>query len=78
MNGGDIPSAMKLFSVGVLPLVKKSARKPSSEIRIVVGANREVPFESSSGAREKRGFDASYAPVRKAMHRRMSTKVMSQ
>ena len=42
---GETPSAMKEFSVGVKPLARKSARNPSSDISIVVGANFDVPFE---------------------------------
>ena len=40
-----MPSATNWFSVGVRLRYRKSARKPSSEMSIVVGAKREVPFE---------------------------------
>lgn len=43
---GDTPSATKELRVGVRPLSRKSARKPSRDIRIVVGAKLEVPFDT--------------------------------
>ena len=42
---GETPLAMNSFRVGVMFLVRKSARKPSREMRMVVGAKREVPLE---------------------------------
>ena len=36
---------MKEFRVGVKPLFRKSALNPSRDIKIVVGANFDVPFE---------------------------------
>lgn len=43
---GETPLRMNEFRVGVSPRLRKSARKPSSEIKIVVGANVCVPLES--------------------------------
>lgn len=45
MYFGEMPSATNWLSVGVRLRYRKSARKPSSDISIVVGAKREVPFE---------------------------------
>lgn len=45
MYFGDTPSAMNEFNVGVIPRRRKSARKPSNEMRIVVGANSADPFD---------------------------------
>lgn len=45
---GETPCSMKVLRVGVRPRCKKSARKPSRDISIVVGAKAEVPFESRS------------------------------
>lgn len=42
---GETPSAMNWFRVGVMPRWRKSARKPSSEMRMVVGANVEDPLD---------------------------------
>ena len=50
MYFGEMPSAMNEFSVGVIFLYKKSARNPSREMRTVVGANKEVPFDSVARA----------------------------
>lgn len=36
---------MNWFKVGVTPRVRKSARKPSRDMRIVVGAKVDVPLE---------------------------------
>lgn len=47
MYFGETPSSMKVLRVGVMPRCKKSARKPSREMSIVVGAKVDVPFESS-------------------------------
>ena len=40
---------MKEFSVGVRPRRRKSARKPSNEMRMVVGAKIMVPLEREAG-----------------------------
>ena len=40
-----MPSAIKELSVGVRPRFRKSARKPSSEIKIVVGRKFDDPFD---------------------------------
>ena len=45
MYFGETPSAMNEFNVGVIPRRRKSARKPSREIRMVVGANSADPFD---------------------------------
>lgn len=45
---GETPSAMNEFRVGVRPRLRKSARKPSSEMRIVVGAKEDDPLDNSS------------------------------
>lgn len=50
MYSGDTPSLINLLKVGVSPRCRKSARKPSSDIRIVVGAKRDVPLDSESCA----------------------------
>jgi hypothetical protein len=47
---GDIPVSINLFNVGVSPRYKKSARNPSRDMTIVVGAKREVPFDISVAA----------------------------
>ena len=44
---GEIPSSMKEFKVGVMFRWRKSARKPSKEMRIVVGANICEPLDRS-------------------------------
>jgi hypothetical protein len=46
MYFGEMPSCTNWLSVGVRFRYRKSARKPSSDISIVVGAKREVPFET--------------------------------
>ena len=46
MYSGEIPSAIREFRVGVIPRFRKSARNPSSDIRIVVGRNCEEPFDT--------------------------------
>jgi hypothetical protein len=43
---------MNWRKVGVIPRCRKSARKPSSDIRIVVGAKRAVPLERSAAVGE--------------------------
>ena len=60
MYWGDTPSSMKLLRVGVKPRFRKSARKPSREIRMVVGAKFEVPFDS-------KGFGAATVLVCEAL-----------
>ncbi len=65
---GETPSAMNVSRVGVEPRLRKSARKPSREIRIVVGAKSDDPLERrttldlSEDAR-----DAWYAPKTRRM-----------
>lgn len=69
---------MSEFSAGVRPRSRKSARKPSSEIMIVVGAKRAVPLESKRGgcAREARNpLEALYAP-RKRMTKSIAMRVV--
>jgi hypothetical protein len=76
MYCGETPLATKEFNAGVRPRSRKSARKPSSEIKIVVGAKRAVPLESRGGwcAREARKpLEALYAP-RTRMMKRMVTR----
>jgi hypothetical protein len=67
MYRGETPSLINLLKVGVRPRCRKSARKPSSEMRIVVGANSDVPFDSESCAAslaclDRLAFVALYAP----------------
>lgn len=63
---GEMPSCMNWFRVGVRLRYRKSARKPSSEIRIVVGANIDVPFDSRGGsALLSRGVERRYAAARR-------------
>ena len=45
MYFGETPSAMNALSVGVNPRLRKSARNPSSEMRMVVAAKFDVPFD---------------------------------
>ena len=45
MYFGETPSSMNELSVGVKPLFRKSALNPSRDIKIVVGAKFDVPFE---------------------------------
>lgn len=76
MYSGETPSLMNLLKVGVSPRCRKSARKPSREIRIVVGANRDVPLDSESAAAtfsclDRLAFVALYAP--KSNSRKKST-----
>lgn len=55
MYFGDVPSPIKELRVGVSPRVRKSARKPSRDIMMVVGPKSEVPFDSSvRGRRDDR------------------------
>ena len=42
---GETPSEMSLLRVGVRSRLRKSARKPSSEMMMVVGAKSEDPLE---------------------------------
>ena len=46
MYFGETPEAIKAFKAGVISRFRKSARKPSSEMRMVVGAKICVPFDS--------------------------------
>jgi hypothetical protein len=65
MYCGETPLAMRELSAGVRPRSRKSARKPSSEITIVVGAKIALPFESRGigWMREARKpLEALYAP----------------
>jgi hypothetical protein len=65
MYCGETPLATRELSAGVRPRSRKSARKPSSEITIVVGAKSAVPFQSRGigWAREARKpLEALYAP----------------
>ena len=45
MYFGETPSAMKEFRVGVILRCRKSARNPSREMRMVVGAKLDDPFD---------------------------------
>lgn len=49
MNRGESPEATKAVRVGVRCRERKSARKPSREMRIVVGRKACVPLESVAG-----------------------------
>ena len=49
MYCGETPLAMKLLRVGVRLRVRKSARNPSREMRMVVGRKVEVPLERMVG-----------------------------
>jgi hypothetical protein len=51
MYFGDIPSSMKAFSVGVRPLLRKSALNPSRDMSNVVGGNSAVPLDSRVAGR---------------------------
>lgn len=65
------------FSAGVRPRSRKSARNPSSEIRIVVGPKSAVPFDSSVwdlACAALKPVDALYAP-RRRMKKRTATMV---
>lgn len=73
---GDTPCCMKDFNVGVRPRCRKSARKPSRLIRIVVGAKSCVPLDKVLAAYVD--FDlavvkrvALYAPYAKAKNAEM-------
>jgi hypothetical protein len=46
MYFGEMPSCTNWLNVGVMFRKRKSARNPSSEIRIVVGAKSDVPFDT--------------------------------
>lgn len=52
---------MNEFNVGVIPRRRKSARKPSREMRIVVGANSADPFD-------RRDSDGSLPDVRETLN----------
>ena len=45
MYFGETPLAINLLRVGVRSRLRKSARKPSSEIRTVVGAKSDDPLD---------------------------------
>jgi hypothetical protein len=68
---GEMPSATSLLRVGVNPRLRKSARNPSREINIVVGAKRAVPFDNNvlEGLDVWKCVDALYAPKRKIRNR---------
>lgn len=67
-----MPSCMNWLRVGVRFRYKKSARKPSREIRIVVGANNDVPLEIKVGrALLSRGVDKRYAAASRVTNRTM-------
>ena len=79
MYCGETPLATRELSAGVRPRSRKSARKPSSEITIVVGAKRAVPLESRGGrcARVvRKPLEALYAP-RRRMTKRMMTRAIT-
>lgn len=63
---GETPSAMNWFKVGVMPRVRKSARKPSREMRIVVGAKVDVPFERRARCAGRELRVTLYAPNERA------------
>lgn len=70
MYFGDIPFSINLFKVGVRPRYKKSARKPSSDMSIVVGAKSEVPLDfivAEEGLEE--GLETWYAIAKKTKKR---------
>jgi len=67
-----MPSRIKAFSVGVRPRWRKSARKPSKEMSIVVGRNVVVPFDSAERAI---GFRVA-SVARYAAYRRIRNKAM--
>lgn len=63
---------MNLFSVGVSPRYRKSARKPSKEIKIVVGANSEVPLDTIVAALTSGlGVETRYAAASRMTKRTM-------
>ena len=67
---GDIPLSMNFFRVGVNPRYTKSARKPSNDINMVVGANKDVPFETIVGTeRISDGVETRYATERRTTNR---------
>lgn len=57
---------MNWFKVGVMPRVRKSARKPSREMRIVVGAKVDVPFERRDRCAGRELRVTLYAPNERA------------
>lgn len=79
MYFGETPCLMNEDNVGVRPRWRKSARNPSSEINIVVGANSCVPLERvfakelSLDPVESLECDALYAPKRSARKATMMT-----
>jgi hypothetical protein len=67
---GEMPSCMNWFSVGVRSRYRKSARKPSREIRIVVGAKSEVPLDIMVAASLiSWGVESSYVAARRTTKR---------
>lgn len=64
--GGETPSAISAFSVGVRPRSRKSARNPSREINMVVGPKRAEPLESRcwEECEARKPLEALYAPSR--------------
>ena len=66
---GEIPSCTNWLSVGVSLRYRKSARKPSSDINMVVGAKRDVPFEIAAAVNDatwlSAGFERLYTNVRR-------------
>ena len=63
---------MKEFSVGVRPRWRKSARKPSKEMSIVVGRNVDVPFDNAEREIDFRVDNvARYAAYKRNMNRAM-------
>lgn len=68
MYFGETPSVMNLLRVGVRPRSRKSARKPSKEIKIVVGAKSEDPLDERATLGLSEGVrDALYAPKTRRM-----------
>ena len=67
---GEMPFCMNSFSVGVRPRYRKSARNPSREIRMVVGAKSDVPLDSIAAAEIRGfGFETRYATPSRIMKR---------
>ena len=67
---GEMPFCMNSFSVGVRPRYRKSARNPSREMRMVVGAKRDVPFDSIAAAETcGLGLETRYATPNRMMKR---------
>ena len=67
---GEMPSATNLLSVGVRSRYRKSARKPSKDINMVVGAKSEVPLDTRAGVcLRDAGRDTRYAAKRRITKR---------